>query len=118
MTLIANDAADRYDAMVAAIGNPERFAAVERNLCLRVLDTLWVLHLSEMEKLQEIVRYQTIGQKDPLVTYRMEAARMYDALLRSIEENTVESLNGLRGRNDGSRTHTEGNGLPETPGKE
>lgn len=118
VTLIANDAADRYDAMVAAIGNPERFAAVERNLCLRVLDTLWVLHLSEMEKLQEIVRYQTIGQKDPLVTYRMEAARMYDALLRSIEENTVEALNGLRGRNDGSRTHTEGNGLPETPGKE
>lgn len=117
-TLIANDAADRYDAMVTAIGNPERFAAVERNLCLRVLDTLWVLHLSEMEKLQEIVRYQTIGQKDPLVTYRMEAARMYDALLRSIEENTVEALNGLRGRNDGSRTHTEGNGLPETPGKE
>ena len=118
VTLIANDAADRYDAMVTAIGNPERFAAVERNLCLRVLDTLWVLHLSEMEKLQEIVRYQTIGQKDPLVTYRMEAARMYDALLRSIEENTVEALNGLRGRNDGSRTHTEGNGLPETPGKE
>ena len=118
VTLIANDAADRYDAMVTAIGNPKRFAAVERNLCLRVLDTLWVLHLSEMEKLQEIVRYQTIGQKDPLVTYRMEAARMYDALLRSIEENTVEALNGLRGRNDGSRTHTEGNGLPETPGKE
>ena len=118
VTLLANDAADRYDAMVAAIGNPERFAAVERNLCLRVLDTLWVLHLSEMEKLQEIVRYQTIGQKDPLVTYRMEAARMYDALLRSIEENTVEALNGLRGRNDGSRTHTEENGLPETPGKE
>lgn len=118
VALIANDAADRYDTMVAAIGNPERFAAVERNLCLRVLDTLWVLHLSEMEKLQEIVRYQTIGQKDPLVTYRMEAARMYDALLRSIEENTVEALNGLRGRNDGSRTHTEGNGLPETPGKE
>lgn len=118
VTLIANDAADRYDTMVTAIGNPERFAAVERNLCLRVLDTLWVLHLSEMEKLQEIVRYQTIGQKDPLVTYRMEAARMYDALLRSIEENTVEALNGLRGRNDGSRTHTEGNGLPETPGKE
>lgn len=118
ITLIANDAADRYDAMVAAIGNPERFAAVERNICLRVLDTLWVLHLSEMEKLQEIVRYQTIGQKDPLVTYRMEAARMYDTLLQSIEENTVEALNGLRGRNDGNRTHTEGNDLPEMPGKE
>lgn len=96
---LAKDAAKRYDAMTQAIGNPARFASVERNFCLRILDTLWVLHLSEMEKLQEIVRYQTIGQKDPLITYRTEAGRMYEALLHSIQENTVEALNGLRSRN-------------------
>ena len=95
---LAKDAAVRYDAMTQAIGNPERFASVERNFCLRILDTLWVFHLSEMEKLLEIVKYQTIGQKDPLVTYRTEAGRMYETLLHSIQENTVEALNGLRGR--------------------
>lgn len=96
--LLAADAVDTYEAMVQAVGNPERFRAVERTVYLRIIDSKWTRHLADMEKLREVIRYQTIGQRDPLVEYRLEAAHMYERFWESVEADTVETLMGMRAR--------------------
>lgn len=96
--LLSTDAVNTYEAMVQAVGNPERFRAVERTVYLRIIDSKWTRHLADMEKLREMIRYQTIGQRDPLVEYRLEAAHMYERFWESVEADTVETLIGMRAR--------------------
>lgn len=92
---LADDAAAAYDAMVEAVGNPARFAQVERSICLRTLDAAWVRYLADIEKLREVINYQAIGMRDPVVEYRMEAARMFEKMMLAVEEETAASLAGL-----------------------
>lgn len=92
---LADDAAAAYDAMVEAVGNPARFAQVERGICLRTLDAAWVRYLADIEKLREVISYQAIGMRDPVVEYRMEAARMFKKMMLAVEEETAASLAGL-----------------------
>lgn len=94
---LADDAAGVYDAIVKAVGNPARFAQVERSICLRTLDAAWVRYLADIEKLREVIHYQAIGMRDPVVEYRMEASRMFDKMLVSVEEDTAYALAGLGG---------------------
>lgn len=94
---LADDAAGAYDAMVKAVGNPARFAQVERSICLRTLDAAWTRYLADIEKLREVIHYQAIGMRDPVVEYRMEASRMFDKMLLSVEEDTAYALAGLGG---------------------
>ena len=81
--------------MVKAAGNPARFTQVERNICLRRLDAEWIRHIASMEKLREVITYQAIGMRDPIVEYRTEAARMFQEMLLSVENETAEALVSL-----------------------
>lgn len=94
---LADDAAGTYDAIVKAVGNPARFAQVERSICLRTLDAAWIRYLADIEKLREVIHYQAIGMRDPVVEYRMEVSRMFDKMLLSVEEDTAYALAGLGG---------------------
>lgn len=94
---LADDAAWAYDVMVKAVGNPARFAQVERSICLRTLDAAWVRYLADIEKLREVIHYQAIGMRDPVVEYRIEASRMFDRMLLSVEEDTAYALTGMGG---------------------
>ncbi len=121
MKHLADDAEQAYEAMVEAVGNPARFMQVERSICLRTLDAAWVRHLADMEKLREVIRYQSIGMRDPAVEYRVEASRMFQEMMVSVEAGTAEALMGLgvshkasgygAGRNPGTAGHT----LPGQP---
>lgn len=101
---LADDVAGAYDAMVKAVGNPARFAQVERSICLRILDAAWIRYLADIEKLREVIHYQAIGMRNPVVEYRMEASRMFDKMLLSVEEDTAYVLAGLGG--PGANAHT------------
>lgn len=90
-----HDRAEAYEAMVKAAGNPARFTQVERNICLRRLDAEWIRHIASMEKLREVITYQAIGMRDPIVEYRTEAARMFQEMLLSVENETAEALVSL-----------------------
>jgi len=98
-----------YEEMVEAVGNPARFAQVERSICLRILDAGWVQHLADMEKLREVIRYQSIGMRDPAVEYRVEASRMFEEMMTSVEDKTAAALMGL----GGSRKKSEEAPMPE-----
>lgn len=113
---LADDAEQAYEAMMEAVGNPARFMQVERSICLRTLDAAWVRHLADMEKLREVIRYQSIGLRNPAVEYRVEAFRMFKEMMASVEDGTAKALLGLgashkasgnaSGQNVGTIDHT------------
>ena len=92
---VADDAWEAYESMVKAVGNPARFMQVERNICLRTLDAAWIRHLANMERLREVIRYQSIGMRDPAVEYRVEAARLFQEMMLAVEDATAEALMAL-----------------------
>jgi preprotein translocase subunit SecA len=66
----------------------ENMRQVEKIVCLRVLDSFWVEHLEDMERLRDSVRLRAYGQQDPLVEYKREGHKMFQELLKSVE-NTI-----------------------------
>ena len=99
---MVRDAEEKYEEIVKAASNPERFMRAERSICLRILDAGWIRHLADMEKLREVIRYQSIGMRDPVVEYRMEATRMFNEMMLSVENDTADALLSLGSiRNDG-----------------
>ncbi len=68
------------------------FNQLAKFIALKTLDMLWVLHLEEMEELRDSVKLRAYGQKDPLVEYKNEGHRMFQQLLKMIENNIVQAL--------------------------
>ncbi|KKS95691.1 MAG: Protein translocase subunit SecA [Candidatus Giovannonibacteria bacterium GW2011_GWA1_43_15] len=56
------------------------FAEALRIIMLQAIDTLWMEHLEAMEYMRSSVRLRAYGQKDPLVEYKNEGARMFKEL--------------------------------------
>ena len=70
----------------------ENFNQVSKFVALRTIDMLWMNHLEEMEALRDSVRLRAYGQRDPLVEYKNEGHKMFQNLLRMIEDNIVQML--------------------------
>ncbi len=60
-------------------------AEILRAVMLQSIDVLWVEHLEAMEYLRSSVRLRAYGQKDPLVEYKNEGARMFKTLETHID---------------------------------
>ncbi|MBT4124262.1 MAG: preprotein translocase subunit SecA, partial [Candidatus Pacebacteria bacterium] len=65
---------------------------IERGIILRSIDTLWVEHLTAMDKLRTGIGLQGYGQRDPLVEYKREAYILFNSLLDSIRKQIVYSI--------------------------
>lgn len=65
---------------------------IERSIVLRSIDTLWVEHLTAMDKLRTGIGLQGYGQRDPLVEYKREAFGLFNNLIDSIRKNIVYSI--------------------------
>jgi preprotein translocase subunit SecA len=63
---------------------PERARIVGQHL-VRILDTLWVEHLENLESLRDSVNIRAYGQHEPLVEYRREAHGLFKALNENFE---------------------------------
>src|SRR5262249_49600738 len=62
---------------------------VERWVALRLIDVKWVEHLNSMDYLREGIHLWGYAQQDPLVAYKKEAYEMFQALLKSIQDDLV-----------------------------
>ncbi|MFH1462546.1 MAG: preprotein translocase subunit SecA [bacterium] len=60
-----------YEKKEKEIGE-DKIRQVEKIVCLRILDMLWLEHLESMDHLRDSVRLRAYGQKDPLVEYKSE----------------------------------------------
>lgn len=65
---------------------------VERLVMLRVIDKLWMEHLTAMEHLRQGIGLRAVGQENPLVVYKREGRALFDALLASIQHDVVHSI--------------------------
>ncbi len=65
---------------------------VEREVYLKVLDTLWMQHLENMQHLREGIHWRSVGQRDPLVEYRAESQKLFDSLQRNLREEVLKIL--------------------------
>ncbi len=90
---IAND---RYQESAEAFG--DKIREVERVMMLRVVDTLWMDHLDEMEHVKREIGLRAYGQHDPVVEYRNVGSDLYDGMLESIKRDTVRYVLTVRPR--------------------
>jgi len=79
-----------YAKREAEIGQAIR--QVEKEVCLKVLDTFWVEHLEAMSHLRDSVRLRAFGQQDPLIEYKREGHKMFQELLIKAEGAIAKTL--------------------------
>ena len=84
-----------YEAREREIG-PELMREVERHFLLRFIDMKWMEHLRAMDDLREGIGLRAYGQKNPLLEYQFEAYEMFQNMLRSVQEDTVNALFRVR----------------------
>jgi preprotein translocase subunit SecA len=70
----------------------ERMAILERFFILKVIDEQWKDHLYEMDMLKEGIHLQAYGQKNPLIEYKKEAFKLFEALIHRINHETLNWL--------------------------
>ena len=73
----------------------EQMRTIEREVYLRVLDTLWMQHLENMQHLREGIHWRSVGQRDPLVEYRSESQKLFDGLQKNLREEVLKVLLNL-----------------------
>ena len=65
---------------------------VERLVMLRVIDRLWMEHLTAMEHMRQGIGLQAVGQQNPLVVYKKEGHTLFEALSASIRHDVVRNI--------------------------
>jgi preprotein translocase subunit SecA len=80
-----------YLAKEASVGR-EVLREIERLILLRVLDNQWIDHLHNMDILREGIGLRAYGQRDPLIEYKIEAFKMFEALMEVVEEDTISDI--------------------------
>lgn len=68
----------------------------QKRLILLIIDELWKEHLRENDDLRQSVRNAQYEQKDPLVIYKKESFEMFQNMLATLNERTVQAL--MRGK--------------------
>jgi len=84
-------AADIWEEREKQLGK-EIFEGAQRFVALQALDNLWMEHLDTMDHLRDSVRLRGYGQRDPLVEYKKEGYQMFQALLKEINKQIVNSI--------------------------
>ena len=85
---LLNIAEKRYNEQCELFGDNMR--EVERVMMLRVVDTLWMDHLDEMEHIRHEIGLRAYGQHDPVVEYRNVGSELYEGMLDAIKRDTVK----------------------------
>ncbi len=91
---LLNIAEKRYNEQCELFGDSMR--EIERVMMLRVVDTLWMDHLDEMEHVRHEIGLRAYGQHDPVVEYRNVGSELYEGMLDAIKRDTVRYVLSVR----------------------
>jgi preprotein translocase subunit SecA len=86
---------EKYNKLMAIIPDAD-FKLLERRILLLTLDQQWKDHLYAMDHLRESTRFQGYAQKDPLMVYKAEGFKMFEACLETIANLTAMRLLNIR----------------------
>lgn len=80
----------RYDEKVKIFKEHNKdFSDFERYILLRVVDSLWMDHIDQMNQLRNEIGLQSYGQHDPIVAYKQIGFEMFEQLIDEIKEKTA-----------------------------
>ena len=65
---------------------------IEREILLRVVDSLWRDHIDFMEILRGEIGLRAYGNHDPLVAYKEESSKAYETMINRVREETAMFL--------------------------
>lgn len=92
---VAPETAEIIENKKAEFGEQE-WSEIIRKVCLQVTDIIWVEHLEVMNYTRSSVTLRAYGQRDPLIEYRKEAARLFKEMQDSTLHRIAELLPNLR----------------------
>jgi preprotein translocase subunit SecA len=82
-------------------------AAIERSISLVLIDDSWKRHLRSMDDLKQEVQTAGYEQKDPLVIYKIEAFKVFQAMLSQVNREIASFLfKGHIPRSEGKQQQT------------
>ena len=84
-----------YEEREKELGS-DNMRVVERLVMLRTIDSLWVEHLTAMERMREGIGLQAVGQRDPLVAYKTEGHNQFQNLLSAIQHDVAHTIYHVR----------------------
>jgi preprotein translocase subunit SecA len=70
----------------------ENMRMLERVVMLRIVDSLWIEHLTVMENMRQGIGLRAVGHSDPLMVYKTEGHAMFQNLLDSIQHDVVHTI--------------------------
>jgi preprotein translocase subunit SecA len=80
-----------YQAKRAEAGD-EGMLVLERIVLLRVIDSLWVEHLTAVDDMRRGIGLRAYSQRDPLNEFKVEAYRMFDELKTTIRHDITHTI--------------------------
>ncbi|HET7142255.1 MAG TPA: preprotein translocase subunit SecA [Candidatus Limnocylindria bacterium] len=83
--------AEAYDEKRRQTGD-EGIAVMERIVLLRVIDSLWVEHLTAIDDMRRGIGLRAYSQRDPLNEFKVEAYRMFDELKVTIRHDVTHTI--------------------------
>jgi preprotein translocase subunit SecA len=82
---------ERYERKRAETGEPG-IGVLERLVLLRVIDSLWVEHLTAVDDMRRGIGLRAYSQRDPLNEFKIEAYRMFDELKATIRHDVTHTI--------------------------
>jgi preprotein translocase subunit SecA len=89
--LILNESKAFYKRKEDRYGS-ELMGKIERFAMLSIIDDKWKEHLREMDDLKEAINFRAYGQKDPLVEYKMDGFKLFEAMLDTIAIDAINFI--------------------------
>ncbi|RMH15495.1 MAG: preprotein translocase subunit SecA, partial [Gammaproteobacteria bacterium] len=93
---IIESSRERYQAKVNDAASREMMLHFEKQVVLRVLDTLWREHINIMEHLRESIYLRSYAQKNPKHEFQSEAFKLFSDLLSRIHHESVSLLSKIQ----------------------
>jgi len=90
-SLLAELVEEAYEAKRSEVGE-EGMLVLERLVLLRVIDSLWVEHLTAVDDMRRGIGLRAYSQRDPLNEFKVEAYRMFDELKTTIRHDITHTV--------------------------
>ena len=84
---------------------PQNMRHFERYILLKVVDSKWMDHIDEMDRLKQGIWLRSYGQKDPVIEYKNVGSDMFDEMTEAIRVDTAKFILSAKLREE-PRQHT------------
>lgn len=80
-----------YQERVDSVGD-ENFRYIEKRIAIDIIDARWKEHLYQMDHLREGIWASSYSERNPLVEYKLQGFRLFDAIMDAVKDQVVEFL--------------------------